>query len=200
MTDPRLAPMVEGPTDLPDGARVYAIADLIGMLFFLALGVAIILGAILLRPTNALGIGPGMFPLISGVLIGGLGLVGTLTRVVWIRRAGRIEPVDAPHVASPIDESETPGEDETFDSVDWVRLGIALGLIVVFVLVAPLLGFVPALAMFAFGLTMLVARRGWLASSLVGIGTGALAYYGFGVFLNIHLTGSSLSFLAWLDT
>ncbi|MCU1411748.1 MAG: hypothetical protein JWR04_2455 [Rhodoglobus sp.] len=198
MTDRRPAP-VEA-TDLPDGARIYAIADLVGMLFFLVLGVVVIIAAVVLRPTNALGIGPGMFPLVSGVLIGGLGLVGTVTRLARIRRAGRIEPVDGGHLHSPVDESETPGEDETFISVNWLRLGLALALIVVFVVVTPILGFVPALALLAFGLTILVARRGWLTSVLVGIGTGALAYYGFGIFLNIHLTGSSLVFLTWLDT
>jgi hypothetical protein len=200
MTGRRPAPIVGEQTDPADGERVYAIADLIGMLFFTVLGVAVIIGAIILKPTNALGIGPGMFPLVSGVLIAGLGLIGSTTRLLRIRRAGRFEPVDSSHVASAIDESETPGEDETFVTVRWVRLGIALALIIAFVLLTPLLGFVPALALLAFGLMILVARRGWLLSVIVGIGTGVLAYYGFGVFLNIHLTGSSLIIFSWLDT
>jgi hypothetical protein len=172
------------------------------MIVFAVLGLAIVISAVGLRLTNALGIGPGMFPLVSGLLIGGLGLVGALRGLRKLRSLPA-EPADGPFEEVPVtyDGSETPQQsEETFTSVSWPLLAIALMLVVVFVFVVPILGFVLALSLLTFGLMRLVARRGWLMCTLLAIGTGALTYYGFGVFLGIHMTPSSLAFLSWLDT
>ncbi|MCU1508757.1 MAG: hypothetical protein JWQ12_1022 [Glaciihabitans sp.] len=191
-----------GHTPTPRDSQLFARADLIAMLFFLVLGVAIIFGAISLKVTNALGIGPGMFPLVSGVLIGGLGLVGSISRIRKFRAPASLSSLDADAVApSLLDEGETPLEsEETFTTVNWLRLGLALALVVAFVFIVPVVGFVLALSLLTLGLMKLVARRTWVLSIIVAIGAGALTYFGFGVFLGIHMTGSSLALFSWLDT
>ncbi len=194
-----------GHTPTPRDRQLFARADLIAMLFFLALGVAIVITAISLKVTNALGIGPGMFPLVSGVLIGGLGLIGSIARIRQFRAPASSSSEEGPAVgpAAPsiLDEGETPLEsEETFTTVNWLRLGLALTLVVVFVLIVPLVGFVLALSLLTLGLMKLVARRTWVLSLVVAVGAGALTYFGFGVFLGIHMTGSSLVFFSWLDT
>jgi hypothetical protein len=190
-----------GHTPTPRDRQLFARADLIAMLFFLALGVAIVISAIALKVTNALGIGPGMFPLISGVLIGGLGLIGSIARIRQFRAPASSSSEEGPAVPSILDEGETPLEsEETFTTVNWLRLGLALTLVVVFVLIVPLVGFVLALSLLTLGLMKLVARRTWVLSLVVAVGAGALTYFGFGVFLGIHMTGSSLVFFSWLDT
>ncbi|MCU1523147.1 MAG: Tricarboxylate transport protein TctB [Microbacteriaceae bacterium] len=190
-----------GHTPTPRDRQLFARADLIAMLFFLALGVAIVISAISLKVTNALGIGPGMFPLVSGGLIGGLGLIGSIARIRQFRAPASSSSEEGPAVPSILDEGETPLEsEETFTTVNWLRLGLALTLVVVFVLIVPLVGFVLALSLLTLGLMKLVARRTWVLSLVVAVGAGALTYFGFGVFLGIHMTGSSLVFFSWLDT
>ena len=188
--------------------RVFARADLITMLVFLVLGIAIIVRAFGLRVTNALGIGPGMFPLVSGILIAGLGLVGTIVRLRQIRALAPVPEATPPeltasraHAEPHIEEYDSPVDiDESFTTVNWVRLSLALVLVVAFVFLVPVLGFVTALTLLTLGLMLLVAGRGWLPSVLVALGTGALTYYGFGYFLNVQLPSTSLIFLTWLDT
>ena len=197
-----------GHTGPSEDERVFARADLVAMLLFLVLGIAIIVRAFGLRVTNALGVGPGMFPLVSGILIAGLGLIGTVVRLRQLRALAPVPEATPAAVteqrayAEPhIEEYDSPADiDESFTTVNWVRVALALVLVVAFVVLVPVLGFVTALTLLTLGLMVLVAGRGWLPSVLVALGTGALTYYGFGLFLNVQLPSTSLIFLTWLDT
>src|SRR5258708_3172769 len=83
----------EGTAQMPDTegstaereARMFAIVDVVTMAAITILGAVVLAESIRLGIRNALGVGPGMFPLISGSVLLVLGAIGTVSSAVHLR-------------------------------------------------------------------------------------------------------------------
>jgi hypothetical protein len=187
--------------------RIRATAELVTMAAIATLGVAVVVDSIRMGLHNALGVGPGMFPFVSGVALACLGLGGTVTGVV--RRCvsphrdassptAGAEPVNDAQVME--EERAVSGEEpQTFTSVNWRTLAIAVALLLGFVAVMSYFGFVISLTALMLALMLLVARRGPVFSIVMTVATALAVYYGFGVLLDVHLPGPTASFLTWMN-
>jgi putative tricarboxylic transport membrane protein len=201
-------------------ARIFAIVDVVTMAAITILGAVVVAESTRLGIRNALGVGPGMFPLISGSVLLVLGAIGAVTSAVHLRRelapdavgANISSGISAPTAAGAasaqgdgvdllhIDDEDIPAvEQETFTSVLWPRLAAAAALIFAFVLVVNSLGFIVSLTLFMFAMMKLVARRGWVLSVVLTLATSMVVYFGFGIFLGVALPGPSLPFLSWMN-
>lgn len=200
-------------------AGIRAVAELATMLVTTALGVWVTTESLHLGLHNALGIGPGMFPMVSGVALTLLGAISSFVALAALRRhrdssitsgAGTRD-----HVAPAIGEGHdvdavlsgtqdalavaVDQEAETFIGVRWVRLAFAVVLLVGFVMFMSYLGFVVGLSVLMLLMMLLVAQRGLVFSIILTIATAITIYYGFGVFLDVVLPGPTAPFLSWLN-
>lgn len=204
----------EGTAQMPDTprsnaereARIFAIVEVATMAAITTLGAVVVAESIRLGIRNALGVGPGMFPLISGSALLVLGAIGTIAGAVQLRHV--LDPQSEGDVSAPgdlvnilhVDDDDIPAvEQETFMSVLWLRLATAAVLIFAFVLVMKYLGFIVSLTIFMFAMVKLVARRGLVLSVVLTLATSMVVYFGFGIFLGVALPGPSLPFLSWMN-
>lgn len=128
-------------------------------------------------------VGPGLLPLAAGVLVCAI----SLALLVRTWRAQRVV--------------DTPPSDETANGVD--RFGrserqrvrimwIVFGLLLVTLLLAPLLGFLPAFGLFVFVISKFIEHRPWWGSLLVAALAVVVLYVVFVLFLNVPLPGGPL--------
>jgi hypothetical protein len=200
-------------------AGIKAVAELATMLVTTALGLWVTTESLHLGLHNALGIGPGMFPMVSGVALSVLGAIGSIVALAALRRHRHSSVTSGPgllHNAAPaIGEGHdvdavvsgaqealavaVDQEAETFTGVLWVRLALAIVLLVGFVTFMSYLGFVVGLSVLMLLMMLLVAKRGLVFSIILTIATAITIYYGFGVFLDVVLPGPTAPFLSWLN-
>jgi hypothetical protein len=139
------------------------IADLVGGLVVLFLGIAIVFFSSQLPYKTEYGPGPGFLPLWLGIV-----LIGSAVFVIAniLRQHSTVEPFLKPRTK----QSAT-----------------MFILIVISFLLLPLLGFAVGLAFFT-GLTMRVmGRHGWIACGLTAVGIAIGIHFVFGQWLNIPL-------------
>jgi hypothetical protein len=115
-------------------------------------------------------VGPGLLPLVAGVLV--FAFSGALLARAW---RGQVPVDDAPVEPRRV-------------RVVWV----VFGLLLVTLLLAPLIGFLPAFGLFVFVVSRFVERRPWWWSVVVAVLAGVVLYVVFVVFLNVPLPGGPL--------
>jgi hypothetical protein len=200
---------LDGAHDSREG-RISAIAETTTMAAIAVLGLLIVLDSIRLGLESALGIGPGMFPLISGAALLLLGVIGLYSAVVALWRVLRTSLPSEPSGMVAPEGPMTPDskgdtladvlsvkdevpeiEPEMFTTVMWGRLAIAGALIFAFVVAMPWLGFIVSLVLFMFFMLKFVAGRGIVLTLILTLATSLVVYYGFGILLDVALPGPS---------
>ena len=173
--------------------------DLIAMLVLTGIGFWIMIKSTEMRLTNALGVGPGMFPFISGMLLAGLGLVGSISRLRAFKLLIRSQIV-AQQSSHDIVESEVEPlkEEEMFTMVKWGKVGLIALFLVIFVFLADYIGIVLSLALLSFSLMVLVAKRNLRLSIVLTFCVVLVVYFGFEKILGLAFPPPSLSFLGWM--
>ena len=180
-------------------SRVSTRVDLITMLVLTGIGFWIMFESSEMRLTNALGVGPGMFPFISGALLTGLGLVGSISRLraLQLLISSQIVAQAISH-DSVESEVEPLKEEEMFTMVKWDKVGLIALFLAIFVFLADYIGIVLSLALLCFSLMVLVAKRSLRLSIITTFSVVLVVYFGFEKILGLAFPPPSLSFLGWM--
>ena len=180
-------------------SRVISRVDLITMLVLTGIGFWIMIKSSEMRLTNALGVGPGMFPFISGILLAGLGLAGSISRLRAFMPSIRSQIVAQQTSDVKVEnEIEPLKEEEMFTMVKWGKVGLIALFLAIFVFLADYIGIVFSLALLCFSLMVLVAKRSLRLSIIITFCVVLVVYFGFEKILGLEFPPPSLSFLGWM--
>ncbi|QYJ16466.1 hypothetical protein Rxycam_02299 [Rubrobacter xylanophilus DSM 9941] len=146
-----------------------AAPDLVGGVLLAGLGAALAAGATGYQVVTGEGrLGPGFMPFVVGLLLAVFGGM-VCVQALW---GGR-------------------GSGEAGESAGGRSVAVVFALTLLAILLAPVIGFLPAFGLLIFALVRFVEGEGWVVAAVLGAGAAAAAWAVFVLFLQIPLPGGA---------
>ena len=171
--------------------RPAPVLELSGAAAALAVGLAVAVTGVSYGLTGSIGIGPGFFPLVAGLLTAGGG-------ALWLGRLLRARVTTAP---PDLDTSDVLPEEEHEDVPDtrgWARIGVVVGALLAAALLLDVVGYTLSVTLMLTAVLTLVSRRRWWVALLAGVVAALASRLVFEQWLGTALPVSSLPLLSHL--